>query len=179
MLPIILYDYDSGGYMTDIISALTALGTIGLLFVTWMYVQCTKKLVDETVALRKMQSDPIVIVDFFGNQSIYKTCCIVFKNIGKSTAYNVKASFVFESATDNQSYLIQNVNESGVVKTGIHYLQPERDYVVKMGISSDYRELYGLKMVVCVSYVDEHGGIFSKRYSINFDYLKGVLSSTI
>lgn len=169
----------TGGYMTDIISALTALGTIGLLCVTWMYVQYTKRLVNETVALRKMQSEPIVIVDFFGNQSVYKTCCIVFKNIGKSTAYNIKASFVFDSLTDGQSSLIHNINESGVVNPGIHYLQPERDYVVKMGIGSDYRKLYGLKMNVCVSYADEHGSNFSKRYSIDFDYLKGVLSSTI
>jgi hypothetical protein len=159
----------------------SALATLGLLWVTRQYVNQTKKLVDETATMRKIQSDPLVIVDFFEEEHGFSSKCLVFKNVGKSTAYNIKATFSFKSdpSKDLFSSIEHNLNTSGVVNPGIHFLQPERSYALKVGGPSDYRELYGLTIHITLSYYDEQQNPISKEYHIDFNYLKGVLSSTI
>jgi hypothetical protein len=99
--------------LTIIFSALVAFSTVIYAVLTW-------KLVNETIKLRKAQTEPKISIRIEPNENCMFYCDMIIENIGLGPAYNIN----FELDPDIKDFHKKALSDLNLIKNGIKYLAP-------------------------------------------------------
>ncbi|MGH7245067.1 MAG: hypothetical protein ACREJD_16750 [Phycisphaerales bacterium] len=167
----------------EIWSALGAIISAVMAFVTWRtvkrYTDYTKILTDETQAMRRGQSEPIVIAAVVPGKEL--SLDLIVRNVGRGAAFRVKL-------IPSQFLQLAFVNaagrplESGMMKNGISLLLPEQELRLALGEWSKLEsELRGPNLAIDVEYdvlPDPQSERRADRYPVEVSHLDRVSLAT-
>ncbi len=99
--------------LTIIFSALVAISTVVYAILTW-------RLVNETIQLRKAQTEPKISIRIEPSENCMFYCDMIIENIGLGPAYDIN----FQLDTDITDYHKKPLSDMNMIKNGIQYLAP-------------------------------------------------------
>lgn len=105
----------NAGVITLFFTAVVAIATV-------FYVRLTSRLVDETISLRKAQTQPHISVSILPRDPEVWIVDMIIENVGNGSAHNLKLtpSDNFEMRVDRE------FNNIGFVKNGYNYFAPHQ-----------------------------------------------------
>jgi len=101
-------------------SILTIIFSATVAFSTVIYARLTRKLVDETIKLRKAQTEPKISIRIEPTENCMLYCDMIIENIGLGPAYDIN----FALDPDIKDFYKKPLSELNLIKNGIKYLAP-------------------------------------------------------
>ena len=158
------YLNQNSGALTVIFTFIVALSTVVYAILTW-------KLVSETKALRKAQTEPKLSITLVNNEVAFGSVDMVIKNIGYGPAYNV--SFKVEPDLEYQKGKF--LSELGLLKNGIKYLAPQQEYRFFLtSLIGKFNKLKNVTFYIIAKYYDALGNKFEEKFLIEFSHFEGL-----
>ena len=107
--------------------AVTAISTVFLTIITFVYVLLTRSISKETEMMRKAQTAPNISVTIQSEEESINLIDLIIKNIGLGPAYNVK----FEINPDFEDrFLSGKLSDIGFIKNGLPYFAPNQEFKI-------------------------------------------------
>jgi len=156
--------------------ALSVLFSLVVTVATVFYAVLTRRLVVETIQMRRAQTEPHVAVRVEPSDASVYTILLVVENVGAGPAYSVRLSvnpdFVIEEG--------QTLSRLGLFKHGIHYLAPGQQIRLFLAHVVDQMEEIEQQggrfdFTVSAQYMTATGARLQYDYSIDFRHLTGVI----
>ncbi len=156
--------------------ALSVLFTLVVTAATVFYALLTRRLVVETIQMRRAQTEPHVAVRVEPSDTSVYMMLLVVENVGAGPAYSLRLSvdpdFVMEQG--------RTLSRLGLFQHGIHYLAPGQQirlFLTHVADKMEEIQQEGGKFDFTVStqYMTAAGVKFQHDYSIDFRHLIGVI----
>lgn len=164
-------------------SALGAIISAVMAFVTWRtvkrYTDYTKTLTEETQAMRRGQSEPVVVAAIVPGRDL--SLDLIVRNVGKGAAFRVKlipSEFLRLAFSNARGKPL----ERGLLKHGVSLLLPEQELRLELGSWTELElGLRASDLAMDVEYdvlPDPKSDRRSVRYPVEVSHLDGVSLST-
>jgi hypothetical protein len=153
--------------LTIIFSALVAFSTVIYAILTW-------KLVNETIKLRKAQTEPKISIRIEPNERCVYYCDMIIENIGLGPAYDI----TFKLVNDVRDFHDKPLAELNIIKNGIKYLShgSKRQFFLsqfsKLKESEDFRDSFDIKVFYKNGQNDQKEEVFKIDFSEFFGISK-------
>ena len=141
-------------------------------FSTIFYALLTKELVSETIKMRKIQSNPKVVIDIFQNERYISLLDLEVKNIGKDVAYDIKIV-----PQEGNHFASEKVKSFEMSKKNIGHLSPGR-YIKTFFLTLDNCQDKDKDFSINIFYKDKSGKIFSENFTFNLSIFMGTRGIT-
>jgi hypothetical protein len=139
---------------------------------TVVYAFLTYRLVNETEKLRKVQTDPHILI--YANMDAYaQLVSLVITNVGSGPARNLSVRFNQEIPYAEK----KNLNDFGVFATGMSHVPPKYtlEYIYDYGaVLFGNRSKKPMKFEVFVEYENSTSDRFSETFPIDIEALSGL-----
>ncbi len=148
--------------LTIIFSALVAISTVVYAILTW-------RLVNETIQLRKAQTEPKISIRIKPNENCIYYCDMIIENNGMGPAYNI----TFELENDIKDFYDKPLTELNIIKNGIKYLAPgskRQFFFAKFSKSKDFRDSFDIKAI----YKNSQNEKIVECFTIDFSEFFGI-----
>ena len=148
--------------------AISAISTAILAIITAIYACLTRRMAIETTNMRKLQSEPNVVVFYRPKEESINIVELVIKNTGLGAAYNIKLNI----CPDFKYRTGKNISEINLFKNGIAFLGPneERRFWLASLVEQNKNHEYE-KLNIEISYSAGFDSIqFLKRASFEIDF---------
>jgi hypothetical protein len=152
------------GVFTLFFTAVVAIATV-------VYVRLTRKLVNETIELRRIQTRPELSISILPRDPEVWIVDMIIENVGNGAAHNIqiKPSSNFEMR-DNREF-----NNIGFVKNGYKYFAPHQKvkfFFTNLIDKKDEKEKTNFD--IYVSYEDYSGEKYQTTYKVNLSEFYGI-----
>jgi len=161
---IIEFINQNSGVITIFFTAIVAISTVA-------YVRLTRKLVNETIELRKIQTRPQLSISILSRDPEVWIVDMIIENVGNGAAYNIQInpSSNFEMR-DNREF-----NNIGFVKNGYKYFAPHQKLKFFFTNLTDKREeKENINFDIYVTYEDYSGKEYPLTYKVNLSEFYGI-----
>ena len=154
----------NAGALTVIFTFIVAISTVFYAILTW-------KLVSETRALRKAQTEPKLSITLENNKIAFGFLDMIIKNVGYGPAYNI----TFKVEPDFEYQKGKFLSELGLIKNGIKYLSPQQEYRFFLtALIGRFDELKDMTFNICTTYYDALGNKFEENFLIEFSHFENL-----
>jgi len=155
---------NNAGVITLFFTAVVAIATV-------FYVILTRKLVNETIELRKAQTEPQLSVSILPRDPEVYIVDMIIENVGNGAAHKIKIepSDNFEMRSD------RNFNNIGFIKNGYNYFAPHQKlkfFFTNLVENKEVKEK--VKFSIDISYEDQFGFKFHTEYKIDLSEFYGI-----
>ena len=158
------YLNQNAGALTVIFTFIVAISTVVYAILTW-------KLVSETRALRKAQTEPKLSISLENNKVAFGFVDLVIKNIGYGPAYNIS----FKVEPDFEYQKGEFLSELGLIKHGIKYLAPQQEYRFFLtSLVGKFDEFKNERFSIFAKYYDALENQFEDTFLIEFSHFEGL-----
>ncbi len=140
MRSVVEWANDNAGSLNLLFAAVVAAATVVSVFLN-------RRLVNETVALRKAEMDPDIALYIEPRRLQHNLFDIVIRNVGRGPAYNV--SFDIEPKVKVGEGDESHLSRLAILRDGLKYLAPEQELRTFVGT---YHDLDTGRMTITVSY---------------------------
>ncbi len=151
-----------------IILIFTAIVTVS----TVVYAILTCKLVDETIKMRKAQTEPKISISIQPAEQSINVVEMIIQNTGYGPAYDVS----FKLSKDFELIKNKYLSEMGFIKRGIGYIAPgQKIKFFLANMIENYEKKSNISFNMRVAYKDKTNKIKSHNYKIDLSEFKGML----
>jgi hypothetical protein len=137
---------------------------------TIIYVLFTYRLARETTMLRKVETDPFIVIYLEPESTPMMRLRI--KNIGKGPAYNI--SFDIEKTFREFFYM----KDASFFTTGINYLPPDQEIFILAGYFKDFDEADFDVIPIGLKYYSHHHEEKNETIRLKWDFRKDTILET-
>jgi hypothetical protein len=154
--------------------AVTAISTVFLTIITFVYVLLTRSISKETEMMRKAQTAPNISVTIQSEEESINLIDLIIKNIGLGPAYNVK----FEINPDFEDrFLSGKLSDIGFIKNGLPYFAPNQEFKILLtNITENDEEKLKKAFEIEITYESNIHEPYSNTYLIDFSQQCGLSS---
>lgn len=152
------------GVITLTFSGVVAISTI-------VYAILTSSLVSETKKLRKIQSEPSLLIYLFPKPDIINLIELVIENVGNGPAINIK----FEIDQDLK-FMHKKLSDVNLIKEGLKYLPPKQKIAfVCADMAEEFNKKKNLEIKLNVEFENQNNVTFRENYVLDFSQFVGLL----
>jgi len=154
----------NAGVITLFFTAVVAIATV-------FYVRLTRKLVNETMELRKAQIQPQLFISILPRDPEVWIVDMIIENVGNGAAYNVKMnpSKNFEMRSERE------FNNIGFIKNGYNYFAPhQRLKFFFTNLVDNKKQKEDVKFTIDLSYQDQYGKTYSSEHRVDLSEFYGL-----
>jgi hypothetical protein len=152
--------------------AITAISTLVLAVVTFIYVILTWNISSETKKMREAQTEPHVSATIQSDERSINWINLVIKNTGLGPAYKVK----FEVNPDFEDRLLMSkLSEIGFIKDGLPYFAPNQEFrFILTDMAENYQEKLKTVFKIKIVYETSIHKPYDDTYLIDFSQRRGL-----
>jgi len=161
--------------------AVTAISTVVLTIVTFVYVLLTRSISKETEIMRKTQTEPNISAIIQADERYINWINLIIQNIGLGPAYNVKFEVNpdFEDRDRHPNPDARSINyklsDIGFIKNGLPYFAPNQKFQFYLtNLADDYQEKLKKSFEIKVTYESNIHEPYSNTYLIDFSQQSGL-----
>jgi len=161
--------------------AVTAISTVVLTIVTFVYVLLTRSISKETEIMRKTQTEPNISAIIQADERYINWINLIIQNIGLGPAYNVKfevnPDFEYRDRHPNPDARSINykLSDIGFIKNGLPYFAPNQKFQFYLtNLADDYQEKLKKSFEIKVTYESNIHEPYSNTYLIDFSQQNGL-----
>lgn len=155
---------DNAGAITLFFTAVVAVATV-------FYVRLTSKFVNETIELRKAQTQPQITVSILPRNPEVWIVDMILENVGNGAAHNIK----IEPSDNFEMRSNRDFNNIGFIKNGYNYFAPHQKlkfFFTNLVDNKEKKE--NVKFLINLSYNDQFGKKYQTEYKIDLSEFYGI-----
>lgn len=157
-------------FLNDNAGALTVVFTIVVAIATVVYAYLTWKLVEETIRLREVQTEPKISISLKSREEWLNFINLEIKNIGQGPAHNL----TFAIKPKDYIYLKNHkLSDLGVIKNGINYFSPNQSYSTFFANMIDDGQMQS-RFEIIVKYKGGSGKEYSEVFHLEFSEFENI-----
>lgn len=167
MMPWVRWLNENSGFLTLVFSAIVAIATV-------FYVILTSRLVRETAALRRLQSEPQLDLTLQSVPASIHVLRLVLRNVGMGPAMGLQILVTPLTGGEVASQIIEGFGKVGLMKRGLSYLGPRQE--VQSGYVSTFQlgqAIWDCSFEVVINYQGPERTPRQERWIIDFAEQKG------
>ena len=159
--------------------AVTAISTVVLTIVTFVYVLLTRSISKETEIMRKAQTEPNISAIIQPDERYLNWINLIIQNIGLGPAYNVKfevnPDFEDRDRHSDIEGISYKLSEVGFIKNGLPYFAPNQKFQFYLtNLGDNYQEKLKKSFEIKVTYESNIHEPYSNTYLIDFSQQSGL-----
>jgi hypothetical protein len=161
--------------------AVTAISTVVLTIVTFVYVLLTRSISKETEIMRKTQTEPNISAIIQPDERYINWINLIIQNIGLGPAYNVKFELNpdFEDSDRHPNLDDESINyklsDVGFIKNGLPYFAPNQKFQFYLtNLADNYQKKLKKTFEIKVTYESNIHEPYSNTYLIDFSQQNGL-----